>query len=61
LSREQAIAIGRHQIATIKNRWTTICDEANLPQVERNLFWHRQFLHPYAFEGAPEELTLLAG
>lgn len=60
LSREEAIALARHQIVTIKERWAKVCDEANLPQVERNLFWRRQFLHPYAFEDAPAELVELA-
>jgi serine/threonine-protein kinase HipA len=57
LSHDEAIAVARHQIVTIKRRWAAICDEANLPQVERNLLWRRQFLHPYAFEDAPAKLT----
>jgi len=36
-----------------------VCDEAALGQVDRNLFWRRQFLNPYAFIGAPEAITAL--
>jgi serine/threonine-protein kinase HipA len=27
--------------------------------VDRDLFWRRQFLNPFAFEGAPEALSAL--
>ena len=30
-----------------------------LTEVDRNLFWRRQFLNPFAFEGAPKELVEL--
>jgi serine/threonine-protein kinase HipA len=30
-----------------------------LSTVDRKLFWRRQFLNPFAFEGAPNELTCL--
>jgi serine/threonine-protein kinase HipA len=36
-----------------------VCHEAQLSQVDRNLLWRRQFLHPYAFVGAPEAITNL--
>ncbi|MEA2929624.1 MAG: serine/threonine-protein kinase HipA, partial [Hyphomicrobiales bacterium] len=26
-------------------------------EVDRNLMWRRQFLNPFAFEGAPAELA----
>ena len=29
--------------------------------IDRDLFWRRQFLTPYAFEGAPEELSAMVG
>jgi len=58
LSSEEATTIARHQITVIKEQWTTACAEASLSEVDRNFLW-RQFLNPYAFEGAPTELTEL--
>lgn len=54
-----ALAIARRQIETIRDRWLAICEEAKVNEVERNLFWRRQFLNPFAFENAPEELAAL--
>lgn len=50
LSREEALAIAAHQQHIIEKNWTAVCDEANLSEADRNLFWRRQFLNPYAFE-----------
>lgn len=47
------------QITTIRREWQTVCDEAALSTVDRDLFWRRQFLNPFAFEGAPEALSAL--
>ncbi|RFF28929.1 MULTISPECIES: type II toxin-antitoxin system HipA family toxin [unclassified Wenzhouxiangella] len=44
------------QIGIIRNGWDDICDEADLNEVERNLFGKRIFLNEFAFEGAPEGL-----
>lgn len=52
----EATAIIARQIETIKREWTKVCDEARLSVVDRNLLWGRQFLNPYAFEGAPAAL-----
>lgn len=52
-----AIELARHQIRTITARWEAVCDEAELTEVDRNFLWRRQFLNPFAFEGAPEELV----
>lgn len=52
LTQDDAIAIMRHQIATIEQQWAAICHEAELNQVERNLFWRRQFLNPYSVDVA---------
>jgi len=30
-----------------------------LSEVDRNFFWRRQFLNPFAFEEAPAELAAL--
>ena len=39
------------QIAGIKAAWNDVCDEAELGEADRALFWRRQFLNDYAFEG----------
>ncbi len=59
LSNDEAIVMIKHQVATIKTQWKTICDEAKLSEVDRQLMWRRQFLNPFAFEGAPEEISQL--
>ncbi len=62
LAREEAIAIINHQVNVIENEWKAICDEASLSEVDRALFWRRQFLNPFAFLDAPEEVRVpLAG
>ncbi len=61
LSRDEATAIAAGQIASIKRNWQTVCDEAALTTVDRDLFWRRQFLNPFAFEGAPEALREMVG
>ena len=60
LSREEATAIATAQISIIKAQWQSVCDEATLSTVDRELFWRRQFLNPFAFEGASETLCNLA-
>jgi serine/threonine-protein kinase HipA len=55
----EAVAIAVRQIEVIKQRWSAVCDEARLGQVDRNRFWRRQFLNPYAFTGAPQAITSL--
>jgi serine/threonine-protein kinase HipA len=59
LSRDQATAIAKRQIEVIRDRWSAVCKEATLSEVDRNLFWRRQFLNPFAFEGAPDEIAAL--
>jgi serine/threonine-protein kinase HipA len=56
LGAEEAIAIIVAQVESIAANWTRICDEAGLSAVDRNLLWGRQFLNPYAFEGAPRDV-----
>ena len=43
------------QIATIRDAWDDICEEAALTEVERNL-GQRIFLNDYIFEGTAEGL-----
>jgi serine/threonine-protein kinase HipA len=59
LSQEEAVSLTRHQITTIRDRWAAVCAEAALSDVDRSLLWRRQFLHPFAFEGAPPSLAAL--
>ena len=59
LSAGDAEAIAARQIATIRDHWDATCTEARLSPVDKKLFWRRQFLNPYAFEGAPAALRAL--
>ncbi|TIR63289.1 MAG: type II toxin-antitoxin system HipA family toxin, partial [Mesorhizobium sp.] len=43
--------------------WPRVSEEATLSGIDRNLFWGRQFLNPYAFtalEGSADVLRALA-
>lgn len=53
LGREDAIAIVNQQVTVIEREWEATCDEAGLSEVDRQLFWRRQFLNPFAFQQAP--------
>ena len=52
LSEDDARAISTHQITIIKRHWEAVRDEAELSEVDRKLFWKRQFLNPYS-TGSP--------
>ncbi len=56
LSEKAAIEVIEQQIATIRASWAEIADEAALSLVDRGVMWGRQFLNPYAFDGAPKKL-----
>lgn len=56
LGTEEATAIIERQIIAIRDRWSGICDEGGLTELDRNFLWRRQFLNPFAFEGAPARL-----
>lgn len=58
MGQEQAVAIVNHQVSVIENQWQAVCDEANLSAVDRALLWHRQFLNPFAFFGAPRGIRV---
>jgi serine/threonine-protein kinase HipA len=53
LGEDRARAIIASQLATIRARWTNVCDEAALSEVDRAFLWGRQFLNPFALEGWP--------
>ena len=50
ISENEAKAVADRQREVIESNWETVCDEAQLSPVERNLFWRRQFLNPFVFE-----------
>lgn len=51
LTHTQGISIVSQQLKTIGAHWGSLCDEVNLGQVDRRMFWGRQFLNPFAFYG----------
>ena len=57
LDTEAARGIIEQQIRVIGEGWKSVCDEAQLAEADRQLFWRRQFLNPFAFFGAPAELS----
>ena len=59
MSNAEATLLATKQVKTIKQRWSAVCDEANLSEVDRNFLWRRQFLNPFAFLEAPKVLTKL--
>ena len=61
LSAQDAIALAEHQVRVIQSRWDAVCAEADLSEIDRSLLWRRQFLNPFAFEGAPERVAKLVG
>jgi serine/threonine-protein kinase HipA len=50
LSEPDAREIVDHQIDIIESHWDEVCDRAALTEVDRAMFWRRQFLNPYATE-----------
>jgi serine/threonine-protein kinase HipA len=50
LSEQEAKSIIEHQVAIIEQHWNDVCAEAQLSEVDKKLFWRRQFLNAYAFE-----------
>lgn len=51
LSEESAVEIIGNQVECIEQHWPTVCEEASLTEIDRNLLWGNQILNPYAFEG----------
>lgn len=50
LSEDDARAIFDHLTESIEKQWDSVCEEAELSEVDRKLFWGRQFLNPYSTE-----------
>lgn len=51
LSEGEAIQIVEKQIICIEENWPSVCDEASLSEVDRNMLWRNQVLNPFVFEG----------
>lgn len=51
LSKNEAMNIFKSQKQAIEKNWDTVCDEAEMTDVDKNLLWNRQFLNPFSFEG----------
>lgn len=63
LSAPQAVALVERQLRCIAENWPRVSEEAALSGTDRNLFWGRLFLNPYAFtalEGSADALRALA-
>jgi len=60
LSEKDVIEIVEGQLRCIAKNWSSVGDEANLSPTERNFFWGRQFLNPYAFTALEGEAAVLA-
>ena len=56
LDADEATTIIKHQVQIIHENWKRVCDEAELSESDRQFFWQRQFLNPFAFFGAPPEV-----
>ncbi|HWC48453.1 MAG TPA: HipA domain-containing protein [Solirubrobacterales bacterium] len=51
LAETEAREIVDSQVDSIETNWKEVCDLAELSPVDRDYFWKRQFLNPYALEG----------
>jgi serine/threonine-protein kinase HipA len=51
LSENEAKIIINKQVEAIENNWIKVCDETGLNEVDRQVFWRRQFLNPFVFDG----------
>ena len=61
LSRKDAVEIIENQITSIGKNWSSVCDEAELSEIDRNMLWGRQFFNPYAFENLEGDAAQLIG
>ena len=48
LSEDAARMIFEHQQTVIEQRWDSVCDEAQLSEIDKKLLWGRQFLNEYS-------------
>jgi serine/threonine-protein kinase HipA len=59
LNQAEARTIVKDLIKVVKQRWSAVCEEARLSEVDKNFFWRRQFLNRHAFIGAPKDIARL--
>lgn len=59
LSAQEALDEAHRQVVLVRDQWAATCAEAHLSEVDRGLLWRRQFLNPFAFQGAPTSLLEL--
>lgn len=59
LSEQEALALVRDQLECVGSNWMRVCDEAAFSPADRNLFWGRQFLNPYAFTALKRDASQL--
>jgi serine/threonine-protein kinase HipA len=50
LSEVNAVKIIGNQVECIEQHWPTVCEEASLTEIDRNLLWGNQILNPFVFE-----------
>ncbi len=50
LGEDEARAIVDLQRSVIEAHWNEVCDEAQLTQAQRDAFWGKQFLNPFALQ-----------
>ena len=50
LSGQDARAVCDHLTIVIECNWESVCEEAELSEVDKRLLWRRQFLNPYSLE-----------
>jgi serine/threonine-protein kinase HipA len=50
LSSDEAQSIIDKQQSVIEEHWNDVCDEAQLTQAQRDAFWGKQFLNPFALQ-----------
>jgi len=48
LSKEEARSMADYQHSVIERHWDDVCAEAKLNEVDKKLFWRRQFLNPFS-------------
>lgn len=58
LEKADALAVMAAQVKTIGDNWRMVCAEAGLGEIDRRLFWGRQFLNAYAFYGLENDAGL---
>lgn len=50
LAKDDALAMIARQKTIIEEHWDSVCKEAGLSEVDKNLLWRRQFLNPFSLE-----------